>query len=686
MSRRSDFLSRFSIVSSSDSPGADFSFSYPAAPPPIFVPGNEFDFRRCVVEYVADGRDFRHDFVLDDGLECKHLEAWCELIDGGRTVKFVARAPLVLRKLRFWAVVRFPEGTRMTVNGFQGWTMTQELDLREKIRPLRRFLRSISLPYGDYAWVDAGGLVAHQKTMFRLPDGSAFSAAFESDAYGYFQWDDAQRILSAAADVEGRVVEPGETMRFRWFWRFYEPRRDFSRPLTGFTTWYNFYNRIDENLILRLIDEYSGFPIDVFQIDDGWQRAIGDWRENDKFKGGMGRLARAIKDAGFKAGLWLAPFVCQQGSEAFGRLKRKIVAGFNPMWAGGSKPYFYRYDPDDDELRRIFDRVIDEWGFDFLKLDFLYAPGVGEEKITRGERLLAALEQIGRAVDKRASVLACGIPCRGVGKPFDYWRMGPDVGPVADLKIGKFLGNRERISTLNALRNVIVRTRLWLAPGVGHDPDVFLLRDYKTRLPHELRFSNYWINVVCGDLLFTSDEPSRYGPDLSRLYKMHFPHRPLTSYDYRLVEDDVYALSFEKNGMRYAAFVNLTAARKRVKLGDEAQAWIRWENRAYFPAPHPLSAGYDAGGRFSGGLPKPFNRGDVVELAPYATRVFVVFDTDRRCLAGGDGHILPGCEFEPDGTRHPHALKEAKTVFHLPKERASGDVPYGRTPDFVVEG
>lgn len=661
------------VVPSSTSPGTDFSVSYPAAPPQTFIPESFCQLRRGVVEYDADGKKYRHDFVLEDGLRLKQIEAAATPTEGGWRVELAARAPLTLRKLSFWGVVPLPEGTRMTANGFQGWSSTHELDLREKIPPLRRFLRAISLPYGDYAWVEEGGVVSHRKTAFRLPDGTSFFAVFDSQTYGYFRWDDSRSVLSAVADVNGRVMAPGEALLFRWRIGPQGPSRQFSRPLTGFTTWYNFYNKIDENLVFRLIDEYAGLPIDVFQIDDGWQRAIGDWQENDKFKGGMGRLARAIKDAGFKAGLWLAPFICQHGSEAFGRLKRKIVAGFNPMWAGWRKPYFFRYDPGDDELRKLFDRVTDEWGFDFVKLDFLYAPGVGDESQSRGERLNAAMTKIGRAVDGRASVLACGIPCHGVGMPFDYWRIGPDVGPDPDLKIGRFLHNRERISTLNSLRNVIVRTRLRLEPQIGHDPDVFLLRNYQTRLPEELRYSNYWINVICGDLVFTSDEPSRYGPDLMRLYRMHFPHRPLTSYDQRPVQDDVYALTFEKNGMRYAAFVNLNPRPVSVRMGDESEAWVGAENSAYFPAPHPLAAGYDAGGRLCG-RPLPLKMGDALKLEPFAIRVFVVFDARQRCRAGGDGHLLPGCEIEADGTRHPGALPDAKTLFHMPGGETSGDV------------
>lgn len=51
-------------------------------------------------------------------------------------------------------------------------------------------------------------------------------------------------------------------------------------------SWYSFYTRIGEDLLLRVLDEVAAFSFEVFQIDDGWQRALGDWEPNDRFPGG----------------------------------------------------------------------------------------------------------------------------------------------------------------------------------------------------------------------------------------------------------------------------------------------------------------------------------------------------------------------------------------------------------------
>ena len=88
----------------------------------------------------------------------------------------------------------------------------------------------------------------------------------------------------------------------------------------------------------------DGLPFDVVQLDDGWERAVGDWEANDRFPSGMAATARMITDAGFRAGLWLAPMIALPDSRfAIDRPDLLIqspdggplVAGYN--WGG---PYY----------------------------------------------------------------------------------------------------------------------------------------------------------------------------------------------------------------------------------------------------------------------------------------------------------------------------------------------------------
>src|SRR6185503_7242094 len=59
------------------------------------------------------------------------------------------------------------------------------------------------------------------------------------------------------------------------------------------------------------------------QIDDGYQRAAGDWDTNAKFPHGHRWLTDRIHAAGFLAGVWVAPFAVAE---------RASLATGNPAW------------------------------------------------------------------------------------------------------------------------------------------------------------------------------------------------------------------------------------------------------------------------------------------------------------------------------------------------------------------
>jgi alpha-galactosidase len=56
-------------------------------------------------------------------------------------------------------------------------------------------------------------------------------------------------------------------------------------------SWYSLYGWVNEHIVLKALHDFGDMPFDVFQIDDGWQQAHGDWDANSKFPSGMGALA-----------------------------------------------------------------------------------------------------------------------------------------------------------------------------------------------------------------------------------------------------------------------------------------------------------------------------------------------------------------------------------------------------------
>ena len=53
----------------------------------------------------------------------------------------------------------------------------------------------------------------------------------------------------------------------------------------GYTTWYNYYRNINLDIVkndLEALSKHGGF--EIFQLDDGYQNAVGDWYSIDKKK------------------------------------------------------------------------------------------------------------------------------------------------------------------------------------------------------------------------------------------------------------------------------------------------------------------------------------------------------------------------------------------------------------------
>jgi alpha-galactosidase len=58
--------------------------------------------------------------------------------------------------------------------------------------------------------------------------------------------------------------------------------------LAGWCSWYHYFEHVTERDILANLALAADWPFDVFQLDDGFQRAIGDWLQcNDRFPSGI---------------------------------------------------------------------------------------------------------------------------------------------------------------------------------------------------------------------------------------------------------------------------------------------------------------------------------------------------------------------------------------------------------------
>lgn len=305
----------------------------------------------------------------------------------------------------------------------------------------------------------------------------------------------------------------------------------------GFESWYNHYTDIDEALILEDLESLDrtenlikrlyisrGQPT-VFQIDDGWERAVGDWEVNaQRFPQGLRPVADRIEAGGCVPGLWLAPFLVTKRARLFTEKPewllrdasgKAVPAGFNDKW---DKQYYCldlsRHDVR-DYLRSLIDRAIDEWGFRFLKLDFMYA-GLLSGVFTDGGAAYDHYESACRILTARkwtesgapVAYLGCGVPFGPSYRHFPLSRIGADTRETWDWPKVKLIRHVGRPSAYISLLDTIGRSYLDGTVFLN-DPDVVFLRSENCALSETEKELVALTNYLLASQIMFSDDPAR---------------------------------------------------------------------------------------------------------------------------------------------------------------------------------
>lgn len=326
-------------------------------------------------------------------------------------------------------------------------------------------------------------------------------------------------------------------------------RRGLSPAPRVWCSWYSFETQIAAPLLEQTLASLADFPFEVFQIDDGWQQDIGDWEANERFPEGMAALAQAIRAAGRTPGLWWAPFLVRATSRLYrehpdwllrDESNQPVSAGHN--WGTP----IYALDTTHPEVQGwLLDtlRRLRSWGFDYLKLDFLYAaalPGRRHQPIGREAALRQALQLLRQAAGD-AYLLLCGVPILPALGLADGLRIGPDTAPYWDnFYITLYGRNFASPGVLNALRTTL--HRLWLRPLTHTDPDVAFFRSRFSLLTPEQRQVTVDLAHIAG-FHATSDPPFWLDPPeqeaLRRFWAQPAPVERLGRYRFRIDNREV---------------------------------------------------------------------------------------------------------------------------------------------------
>jgi hypothetical protein len=291
--------------------------------------------------------------------------------------------------------------------------------------------------------------------------------------------------------------------------------------LTGWCSWYHYYENISaanlRNNFAKLASMKHKVPTYVAIVDDGYMTAWGDW---DSLKPGkftdMAIVCRDIVSHGMRPGVWLAPFACDKHSTIVKRHPEWIIRNDRGRPANSSNcgKFFYGLDATNPHVREhAFEsirRAVHDWGFQVLKIDFLYAAclegnGKYDMSMTRAQAMHLALHTIRDAAGPDVFLVGCGCPIgSGIGY-VDGMRISADTGPTW---YPGFPLPRWDHGTLPSLR-AMIRNSMSRAP-MGHrwwhnDPDCLLLGETTSLTNEEVASAASIVAMTCGMMLLSDD-------------------------------------------------------------------------------------------------------------------------------------------------------------------------------------
>ncbi len=280
---------------------------------------------------------------------------------------------------------------------------------------------------------------------------------------------------------------------------------------TGWSSWYQYYLDLKWDDVLHNLElsKKMNMPYELFQIDDGYEKNIGEWLSAKEGFPDISDIAETIKSYGYTAGIWTAPLSIGETSEIYKAHKDWLVSE-----NGKPKPAYYNWDrnifaldiTNNDAKNWLYEifTTLKRAGFEYFKIDFMFAgalPGTRKENITPIQAYRWALSIIKEAVGD-SFILGCGAPLLPSLGLVDGMRIGPDTAP--------FWKKDEEQGDINAywaLKNTITRwfmhKRWWL-----NDPDCLLLRPEDTKLTPSQRELYGIVSGILDNMIIESDNLS----------------------------------------------------------------------------------------------------------------------------------------------------------------------------------
>lgn len=215
------------------------------------------------------------------------------------------------------------------------------------------------------------------------------------------------RTTTLGADLNTTLAGVGDSLaeQFRT-----SPRR----APTVWCSWYHYFTDVTAADIVENLDgiRQHDLPVEVIQIDDGWQANIGDWTTLSPRFSSTRDLADRIHDHGRRAGIWLAPFIAGANSDLAQAHPDWLVGDAGHNWDQPLHGLDLTHPSVIGYLAEVF-HGLREQGFDYFKLDFLYGgalPGPRYADETPVAAYRQGLQSIRKAIGPDAYLVGCGAP------------------------------------------------------------------------------------------------------------------------------------------------------------------------------------------------------------------------------------------------------------------------------------
>ena len=483
--------------------------------PSVHFEGNWVGGTECVVH------DLRLDCAFSD------MGRIAAVLDGDTVyAELVAERDVTVGGLALRGTVELPGATSWLSNGFQSWSQSGFIAIGDRANgsALDRALLTV----GDQETLRTGEELSWFYTVAGGGETALLVGALTTErlkpwvSLGRDDQGELKVSIGCGATGEAVPIPIGERLRGEIWSLEFGP--DAAALLTeygqslqghraangaradgGWNSWYELWNGVDETdvrenaalaaAILQPIMPDDAPPLRIV-IDDGWQVRWGEWAPNDKFPSGLDGLATDLQALGFTTGVWLAPLLVDEESELVTEHPEWFVGDASYDKADGNRMMILdvTHPAAAAHLEEVIERIVG-WGYDFLKIDFLFSgtyEGERHRNVTGMEAYHIALNLIREAAGDDVILLAVGAPPHPSIPYVDAWRLGPDIAL-------EFIGV-DFAFIANEMRAVAARWPLCWTLLCDADPP--LLRG----LAQNEVDVGAWVVAITGGAVFLSDD------------------------------------------------------------------------------------------------------------------------------------------------------------------------------------